>query len=174
MLIANGLLFGLIFGFLLQRAHILRFDRQISMLRLRDMTVLKFMLAAAFSAMLLYQVFESSLLITLPSRPVYIALMGGGGFIFGLGWAVVGYCPGTQLGALGEGRWDALWAVLGGIVGSIIAVMIYPWIGEPLLGAMALESLDIDAALNLSPWIVIAGLGVTFALLCWWLERRGL
>ena len=114
------------------------------------------------------------MLITLPSRPVYITLMGGGGFIFGLGWAVVGYCPGTQLGALGEGRWDALWAVLGGIVGSIIAVMIYPWIGQPLLGAGALESLDIDAALNLSPWIVIAGLGVIFALLCWWLERRGL
>ena len=36
-----------------------------------------------------------------------------GGLIFGLGWGLLGYCPGTSAGALGEGRWDALWGIIG-------------------------------------------------------------
>jgi len=41
-----------------------------------------------------------------------------GALVFGLGWGLLGYCPGTSMGALGEGRWDALWGILGMIVVS--------------------------------------------------------
>jgi uncharacterized membrane protein YedE/YeeE len=36
-----------------------------------------------------------------------------GGLLFGIGWGILGYCPGTAAGALGEGRIDGLWGVLG-------------------------------------------------------------
>jgi len=38
---------------------------------------------------------------------IKITTLGGNiirGVLFGLGWAVLGYCPGTSRGAVGEGR----------------------------------------------------------------------
>ena len=43
-----GLVTGILFGFFLQRDHVLRYDKQIGALRLMDMTILKFMLTAIF------------------------------------------------------------------------------------------------------------------------------
>lgn len=169
----NGAMFGALFGFLLQRAHILRFDKQLGMLLFRDMTVLKFMLSAAFVGMVLYQLCESTLLITLPARPVYLVPMALGGVIFGLGWAITGYCPGTQLGAVGEGRIDGLWAVLGGIAGSTLYYFAYYWCRDRLFPIGAYDGLDLDVALGINPWLVIAVLGALFAFTCWAFERRG-
>ena len=42
-----------------------------------------------------------------------------GGLVFGAGWRLLGYCPGTLLGALGEGRLDALGGILGMLVGAV-------------------------------------------------------
>ena len=44
-------------------------------------------------------------------RNVY--LINPNGILFGAGWAVMGFCPGTSIGALGEGRWHAVFAILG-------------------------------------------------------------
>ena len=41
-----GIITGIIFGFLLQKAHVLRYDKQLGALRLIDMTIVKFMLSA--------------------------------------------------------------------------------------------------------------------------------
>ena len=48
-------------------------------------------------------------------------ILGGvviGAIIFGIGWGLLGYCPGTSLGALGEGRIDALWGIGGMLLGA--------------------------------------------------------
>ena len=41
-----GLVTGVLFGILLQRAEVLRFDKQVGVLRLKDLTIFKFMLSA--------------------------------------------------------------------------------------------------------------------------------
>ena len=41
-----------------------------------------------------------------------------GGTIFGLGWALVGACPGPLFVNLGHGYWPILVAIFGGIVGT--------------------------------------------------------
>ena len=46
MALIYGLITGIIFGFLLQKAQVLRYDKQVGALRLIDMTILKFMLSA--------------------------------------------------------------------------------------------------------------------------------
>lgn len=172
----SGLVFGLLFGFLLQRARIVRFDRQLGLLRLKDMTVLKYMLSAALTGaagmFLIHAVFGTNWHV----RPVMPVAFIAGGLIFGLGWAICGYCPGTILGALGEGRWDALWPFLGGVLGSVIYInWVHPhiYMYTYRIGALA-NGLDLHTALGVSPWLVIAGLAVIFGLLFWWFEKRGL
>lgn len=41
-----GLITGILFGFLLQKGRVLRFDKQIGAMLLQDMTIFKFMLSA--------------------------------------------------------------------------------------------------------------------------------
>ncbi|MBI4794082.1 MAG: YeeE/YedE family protein, partial [Deltaproteobacteria bacterium] len=46
-----GLFTGVLFGFLLQRGRVLRYDKQLGALRLQDMTIIKFMLSAVLVGM---------------------------------------------------------------------------------------------------------------------------
>ncbi|MFC5269436.1 DUF6691 family protein [Adhaeribacter terreus] len=41
-----------------------------------------------------------------------------GGTVFGLGWALIGACPGPLFVNLGHGYWPILVAIFGGIVGT--------------------------------------------------------
>jgi len=172
----SGLVFGVVFGFLLQRARIVRYDTQLGLLQLKDMTVVKFMLSAALTGaagmFLIQAVFGTSWDV----RPIMPVAFIAGGLIFGLGWGICGYCPGTMLGALGEGRWDALWPFLGGVLGSVIYITwVHPhvYMYTYRIGALR-EGLDFHTALGVSPWLVITGLAMVFGLLFWWFEKRGL
>ena len=115
-----GLITGLGFGILLQRAEILRFDRQLGALLLEDMTIVKFMLSAICTAMIGIHILLSYQMIQLSPKAL---LIGGdiiGGLLFGIGWALLGYCPATSVGALAEGRWDAVWGIAGALAGAAL------------------------------------------------------
>ncbi|MDD9305295.1 MAG: hypothetical protein HUK40_24410, partial [Desulfobacter sp.] len=56
-----------------------------------------------------------------------------GGALLGLGFAVAGYCPGTSLTALADGRKDALFFVGGGLVGAFIYTLVYGSIAMPII-----------------------------------------
>jgi uncharacterized membrane protein YedE/YeeE len=129
-----GLLTGILFGFLLQKARVVRYDKQIGALRFQDMTIIKFMMSAIIVGMVGIHFFETFGLVQLLYKPVVIGENVAGGIIFGLGWGLLGYCPGTQGGALGEGRWDALWGILGMIVGAGLYAETYPLLMKGILG----------------------------------------
>ncbi|HEX6049647.1 MAG TPA: DUF6691 family protein, partial [Gemmatimonadaceae bacterium] len=65
-------------------------------------------------------------------KPTYVLGVALGGLIFGVGFALSGYCPGTCVVGAGEGRRDALSAVGGGVVGALLFTLVYRWI-EPVL-----------------------------------------
>ena len=88
----TGAVTGILFGFFMQKAQVIRYDRQLAALRLLDMTIVKFMLTTILVAMVgIYPLFDLGL-IKLSVKPL---ILGGnvlGGMIFGIGWGIVGYC----------------------------------------------------------------------------------
>jgi uncharacterized membrane protein YedE/YeeE len=86
-----------------------------------------------------------------------------GGAIFGIGMVVLGYCPGTGVAALGDGRKDATPGLLGMLVGAGLYAEVEPWLAEHVLQVANLGKVTLPGLLGVSPaWIVI-GLTVVVA-----------
>lgn len=151
-----GLLTGVLFGFFLQRGLVIRYDKQLGVLLLKDMTIVKFMLSAILVAMTGIYFLKDLGIIELHIKAVELGANIIGGLLFGLGWALLGYCPATQLGALGEGRWDAIWGILGMLSGSAIFAEVYPLLKKTILTWGVLGKLTLPGILRTSPWILIA------------------
>jgi uncharacterized protein len=121
-----GLITGIAFGFLLQKSRVLRFDKQVGAMLLRDMTIFKFMLSSILVGMVGINILSDLGVITLSHKPMNVGAVIIGGALFGIGWAVMGFCPGTSIGALGEGRWHAVFAIIGMIVGRRFMPSFFP------------------------------------------------
>ena len=68
-------------------------------------------------------------LIELPSKTVINKQLLIGAILFGIGWGLVGICPGPGIVLLGTGQWQAYVFIPAMIVGMLI----YQWL-EPRLG----------------------------------------
>jgi uncharacterized membrane protein YedE/YeeE len=172
--LVNGLITGILFGFLLQKGRVVRYDKQIGALRLLDMTIVKFFFSAILTGMV-GVAFLHKLGIARPLiLPTNIGANIIGGLMFGLGWSIIGYCPGTSLGALGEGRTDAFWGILGMLVGAALFAEVYPAMSRTVLTLGREGSITLPHILGLNEWIVIVlfvamGVGLFF-----FLEKKGL
>lgn len=62
--------------------------------------------------------------------PTYLAPVMVGGFLFGIGMVIGGYCPGTALASIVTGKLDALMFLVGFFIGSLLFGDLYP-IWEP-------------------------------------------
>ena len=58
--------------------------------------------------------------------PTYLAPIMVGGFLFGIGMVIGGYCPGTALASIATGKLDALMFLFGFFIGSLIFGDLYP------------------------------------------------
>jgi hypothetical protein len=170
----SGLITGILFGFLLQKGQVLRYDKQLGAMRLLDMTIMKFMLSAILVAMVgLYGLNEYGL-IKFSLKETIIGANVIGGLLFGIGWAVVGYCPGTAVGALGEGRWDAAFGLAGMLVGAALFAEAYPAVKTTILTWGNYGKITIPTALGVNPWPVIAALAALYLGIFWLFEKKGL
>ncbi len=123
-----GLVTGILFGFLLQKARVVRYDKQLGALRLQDMTTIKFMGSSVLVGMVGIYLLHDLGLAELSIKDMITGAVVIGGLLFGLGWGLLGYCPGTSAAALGEGRVDAFWGILGMIAGAALFAEAYPWL----------------------------------------------
>jgi uncharacterized membrane protein YedE/YeeE len=174
MMLFYGLLTGIIFGFLLQKARVIRYDRQLGALRLMDMTIVKFMLSTVLVAMVGTYLLKDLGFIKLSIKPT---LLGGvilGGLIFGIGWGFLGYCPGTSAGALGEGRFDAIWGILGMLAGAGLYAEAYPAMKKSVLTWGDLGKITFPQITGVSHWIIILLFVAGGLLLFRWFEKKGL
>jgi hypothetical protein len=113
-----GLFSGIAFGFVIQRVGATNPHRMAKAHLMIDPNIPQFML----SAVLLSSVGLFGLQAVGVGRtmvlPTSIVATGLAAVIFGIGWGLSGYCPGTTWAAVGEGRMDAVFAFLGGLAGA--------------------------------------------------------
>ena len=170
----TGAVTGILFGFLMQKAQVIRYDRQLAALRLKDMTIVKFMLTTILVAMVgIYLLFDLGL-IKLSVKPLVLGGNIVGGLIFGIGWAIVGCCPATAMGALGEGRYDSIFGLLGMVLGAGIYAELYPTMKATVLTWGNLGKITLPTALGVNHWIVVVVLVAAFIVLFRWFEKKGL
>jgi uncharacterized membrane protein YedE/YeeE len=169
-----GLITGILFGFLLQKGEVLRFERQVGFLLLKDMTIIKFMLSAVLVGMVGIYGCEAAGLISFSIKATSIAAIVVGGLLFGIGWAIVGFCPGTSIGALAEGRLHAFWAILGMLVGAAFYAEVYSSIKGNLLSWGSYGKITLSQLLGVNPWIIILIFFIVGLSLFTWFEKKGL
>lgn len=158
-----GLATGFVFGFLLQRGGVTRYKVILGQFLWADHTVLRVMLTAV--AVGAIGVWTLHGLYGVPLHLKTSALVANtlGGIIFGVGMALLGYCPGTGVGAVGDGSCHAIFGVLGMFAGAGVYAEVYPFIQGNLLSMADLGKVTWSDLTGI-PVSVMVGLVVLFVL----------
>lgn len=151
-----GLIIGIVFGFLLHKGGVTKYDVIIGQLLLVDFTVVKIMLTAVIIGMIGVYTLKSLGLAQLHVKPGSFGSSVIGGLIFGIGFGLLGYCPGTLAGAVGQGSLDALFGGLIGIViGAGLFSSLYPKIQNTMLKKGDFGELTLPELFHINPWIAV-------------------
>jgi len=154
--LALGFIMGIFFGFFLYISGVTEYDVIIGQLLLTDFTVLKVMMTAVIVGMPGVYLMKSRGLVKLHVKQGSLGSTVIGGLIFGAGFAVLGYCPGTVAGAVGHGALDALFGgVIGILIGAAIFAYLYPRLYEKILKKGEFTHMTIPEKLGLNPWLVV-------------------
>ncbi len=159
--ILKPLVLGLGFGWMLHKAGLTHYAKIVNVYRLRDMTVMRFMLVALLVAGVALQAgldLGLSGALVVPATLLLANFVGG--VVFGVGMATAGYCPGTIVAEAGEGRLDAWTAGLSGLlVGAIAFGLLQPVIMPVLARFGALGHVTLAQVIGASPWLVLLVFG---------------
>lgn len=170
-----GLGIGFFFGFLLQKGNVTEYDVIVGQLLFRDFTVIKIMVTAMVTGMIGVHLLRGIGLAQLHPKPGSLGMTLVGGLIFGIGFAVLGYCPGTIAAAIGQGKMDALAGGLGGIIiGAGLYAHAFPLLARSVLPMGDFGPLTFPELFRVNPWVVIAPLATAIIGFLFWLERAGL
>ncbi len=160
------ILLGIIFGSILQYAKLNKYNVISGLAILENLTVAK-ALAVAVGAGTILMSLETGLgFATFHIKPFLLTGIIAGGFIFGTGMAILGYCPGTMAISLGEGSLDALAGIAGGLTGGLVYTLILPSISSilgPDLGTLSLMSFTGNNALFYILSVLIGGIFIWLA-----------
>ena len=134
--LALAVIIGILFGFVLERAGFGDARNLTNIFYFRDMRVLRVMFSAIVTAMVglvvlsWIGVFDYNMFVEYALLKTYVWPQLVGGVLFGIGFVVGGYCPGTAAVGVSSGKLDSVVFLLG-LVGGI-------WVfaaGFPLWGA---------------------------------------
>lgn len=157
--LGGALLLGLGFGFALERAGFGSARKLTAVFYLWDMAVVKVMFSAIVTALVGLFVLSAAGLMDLSElyvEPTNLAAQALGGLVFGAGFIVGGYCPGTSLAALATGRKDGLAFALGMLAGVMAYAEFTPgieeWIKAGSLGELTLPTLT---GIGMGWWVLV-------------------
>ncbi len=178
-----AIILGIFFGFALQRVGANNPQNIINMLRLKDLHLMKaIFFAIGISSTLLFLLMAVGIIDSghLSVKSSYFGVILGGALL-GLGFAIAGYCPGTSLTALADGRKDALFFVGGGLVGALVYTLVYgtieeTWLFDKIAGGkvmLATGSEKFEPLLPMIPGTLLAvAIGIVFMLIAWKLPEK--
>ena len=166
-----GVLFGLAFGVLLQKGGVGKFNVLIGQLLLQDFTVAKVMLTAIVVGMIGVLTLHHFGQVNLHLKPTRLGANVIGGLLFGAGFALLGYCPGTAAAALGQGSWDALFGMAGLVAGSWMFAELSAWLKGTVEKWGDLGKVQLPDLLHVPRSAFAIGLGVALTTILLVLER---
>lgn len=171
---AAGLL-GMLFGFFLEQAGFGSSRRLTGLFYFRDMAVVKVMFTAVVTALIGRQYLEALGLL----RPTDLYLLDTywgaqivGGLVFGVGFVVGGWCPGTAFVGLASMKWDALVFLVGALLGSVLFNETFAML-RPLYEGGHAGVLHLAGTLGVPVRGLVIGFAVAAVLmfaLCTWVE----
>jgi uncharacterized protein len=159
-LMAGAVVFGFIFGWLLQRGGVTDFNVIVNQFRFRDFTVLKIMLTAVVVGGIGVALLNAGGLANYHVKPAPMLAIVLGSAIFGVGMVIYGYCPGTGLAAIGTGSLHALAGVGGMLGGGILYALTFPWVAKHILPVADIGKMTLVQLLGLPAAAVFGMLAV--------------
>jgi hypothetical protein len=170
-----GLVMGICFGFLLQKGGVTSYDVIIGQLLFTDFTVVKIMLTAMLVGMIGVHLLRSLGFAELHPKPGSFGMSAIGGLIFGVGFGTLGYCPGTVMGAVGQGHLDALFGgVVGILIGAGLFAALYPKLDKGILSKGDFGTKTFPEVLKVNSWILVIPVSALALGLLFWIEKAGL
>jgi len=169
-----ALAIGILFGFLLQKGGVASYNVIIGQLMLQDNTVVKVMLSAVVTGMAGVYILRSLGLVQLHPKFGTLGSLIPGGILFGAGFALLGYCPGTVVAAAGQGNLDAALAGIPGILlGTWLFAVIYPALNKRILPSGVIGDKTLQDHLHISAVIVVPVVIALLVTLLVLLEKAG-
>ena len=168
-----GLGFGVVFGFLLQKGGVARYEVLMGQFFLTDFTVLKVMLSAIVVGMVGVFALNAAGQVKLHVKPTRYGANIVGGLVFGVGLGLLGYCPGTGAAALGQGNHDALAGMAGLVAGSYLYAALSGRLSSSIEQWGTRGKIMLHELLHLKQVLFIAAFVPILVLLMVGLERAG-
>lgn len=118
---------GTIFGIILTKSQVISWFRIYEMFRFESFHMYGVIGSAVVLGVLVVQFIKKKQLndidnapIDLPPKNKSVSRYLLGGTLFGLGWALVGACPGPLFALLGAGYWTIIVVIIGSILGTFL------------------------------------------------------
>lgn len=167
-----GLLIGIAFGATLSLSGASSSRMIVNALRLKDLRLLKIIMTALAVGLLGVNLLDAAGMAHLKIKPAYLLGVILGAAIFGIGFALTGYCPGTCLVATAERKKDAFFALLGGLLGATTFGLLYPIFKPVLIDPFNWGEVRLPSLLGISPLAMAIGLSALLLVLVWLLPDR--
>lgn len=158
-----AVLFGVFFGLSLERGGLGDPHKLVGVFYFRDFAVPKVMFTAIIVASIgLYLLSDLGLLdlAQVYFIPTFFWPQFLGGALFGIGFLVSGYCPGTAIAGSASGRLDAIVALAGVSLGTVLFAVVFPAI-EGFYGSSDMGVTTLQQLIGVNHWVVIAVLAIT-------------
>lgn len=156
--IAAIIVFGALFGYFLEASGLASPRKLNAQFVLKDWSVFKVMFTSIVVAAMGLWILDYMFLIDasafrIPTTFFWAMLLGGA--LLGIGLNIGGYCPGTSLVGSFTGRIDALFFLVGMIMGVLLFAIFFEYIEPFYLAAQGPDGQTLPELLDLPTWIIV-------------------